>query len=378
MRKVSIGDWVAGFWSSSWKTEPGRVCLGRVTLIEPHHRPIEVQELIGRVTNHRLGFVGVYRDMEGNLSVEPTNDPCLVRIEGCRLVGLVPHDEEGYIPDEGLRMLSQRHLQVAVLPRGGFSKKGEAQCAVLEGPEGPSLVDKIVWPDRNSEAYGQRLMELLDRDRSQYYGHLSDVEFSALREYVFEFRSCYWIEGSPMSTIFGVRYDVVLDDPTPLEQHAFKAPPFKQAMIDRHIKKEIDLGTLKQVPGGRYLSPCFVVGVGQLDKPDGRLVCDYRKINNRTRKALFPMPDLWGTLRRVSHAPFKTVQDAVSGFNQVKLTDRAKESLMIVTANGTFAWQVLPFGPTNGPQNFQQIMRRKFQPCEEEVAIFIDDMLLYA
>ena len=25
MRKVSIGDWVAGFWSSSWKTEPGRV-----------------------------------------------------------------------------------------------------------------------------------------------------------------------------------------------------------------------------------------------------------------------------------------------------------------------------------------------------------------
>ena len=85
-----------------------------------------------------------------------------------------------------------------------------------------------------------------------------------------------------------------------------------------------------------------------------------------------------GTLRRVSHAPFKTVQDAVSGFNQVALTDRAKESLMIVTANGTFAWQVLPFGPTNGPQNFQQIMRRKFQPCEEEVAIFIDDMLLYA
>ena len=51
---------------------------------------------------------------------------------------------------------------------------------------------------------------------------------------------------------------------------------------------------------------------------------------------------------------------------------------MIVTANGTFAWQVLPFGPTNGPQNFQQIMRRKFQPSEAEVAIFIDDMLLYA
>jgi hypothetical protein len=89
------------------------------------------------------------------------------------------------------------------------------------------------------------------------------------------------------------------------------------------------------------------------------------------------MPALWETLRKISQARFKSMQDAVSGFNQVGLTQKAKEALMISCHLGTFEWQVLPFGPMNGPQDFQQIMMRKFQPCAEELAIFIDDMMLF-
>ena len=83
------------------------------------------------------------------------------------------------------------------------------------------------------------------------------------------------------------------------------------------------------------------------------------------------MPPLWETLRKVSGAQFKSMRGAVLGFNQVKLTDRAKEALMM------FEWQVFLFGPTDGPQNFQQIMQRKFEPCLGELAIFVDDMMLY-
>ena len=90
------------------------------------------------------------------------------------------------------------------------------------------------------------------------------------------------------------------------------------------------------------------------------------------------MPTLWETLRKISGMRYKTIQDAVSGFNQIELSDAAKEALMIACHLGTFEWQVLPFGPMNGPQNFQQIMQRKFEPCAQELAIFVDDMMLYA
>ncbi len=89
------------------------------------------------------------------------------------------------------------------------------------------------------------------------------------------------------------------------------------------------------------------------------------------------MPPLWETLRRISTARFKTTQDAVSGCNQVELSDTAKEALMIACHLGTSEWQVLPFGPMNGPQTFQQIMQRKFAPCAQELAIFVDDMMLF-
>ena len=107
------------------------------------------------------------------------------------------------------------------------------------------------------------------------------------------------------------------------------------------------------------------------------MCCDYRKINRRTRKSLFPMPPLWEVLRKISKSKFKSMQDAVSGFNQVALTSAAKEALMITCHLGTFEWLVLPFGPMNGPQDFQQIMMRKFRPCLNELAIFVDDMMLH-
>ncbi len=181
-----------------------------------------------------------------------------------------------------------------------------------------------------------------------------------------------------MTLIRGVKYDVILEDTTPLPQLPYKAPPDKQAVLGRHIEKEVHLGTLQRKPGGRYLSPVIVVDIGKRGKPDGRLCCDYRKINRKTRPAFFPMPPLWETLRRISTAKFKSTQDAVSGFNQVGLTDRAKEALMIACHLGTFEWQVLPFGPMNGPQNLQQVMQRKFEPCSQELAIFVDDMMLFA
>ncbi len=89
------------------------------------------------------------------------------------------------------------------------------------------------------------------------------------------------------------------------------------------------------------------------------------------------MPHMWDLLRRVSQSKLKTMQDAVSGFNQVGLTDAAREALANTCHLGTFEWLVLPFGPVNGPQDFQQIMMRKFAPCAKELAIIVDDMMLY-
>ena len=167
-------------------------------------------------------------------------------------------------------------------------------------PIGDQIKSRFTWPDRGAPEYGDELVRMLRLDRDSLYAHLSDIEVDALAEYVYKCRERYWVDGAPMSTIKGVLYDVVLEDHSPLEQQPYKSPPDRQAILERHINKEVKLGTMKPRAGGRYLSPIIVVDVGKRGKVDGRMCCDYRKINRRTRKSLFPMPPLWEVLRKIS------------------------------------------------------------------------------
>ena len=67
--------------------------------------------------------------------------------------------------------------------------------------------------------------------------------------------------------------------------------------------------------------------------------------------------------------------DAVSGFNHLELSPRAKEVLAICSASGLYAWNSLPFGPADGPQAFQAAMRRIFGGASG-LSVYLDDLCL--
>ena len=124
---------------------------------------------------------------------------------------------------------------------------------------------------------------------------------------------------------------------------------------------------------GSWATPAFVVK--QKGKPHGRLVCDYRRVNAVTRRMYHPMPRVDVTLRESAGARWYTGLDAVSGFNHLQLSDWAKEVLAICSASGLYAWESLPFGPADGPQAFQEAMRRLFDAVQW-LGIYLDDLCL--
>ena len=82
-------------------------------------------------------------------------------------------------------------------------------------------------------------------------------------------------------------------------------------------------------------------------------------------------------MRRCAGKRWLSALDAVSGFNHLRLTPRAREILAICTFSGLYAWESLPFGPCDGPQAFQQVMRRVFDSYASDwLAIYIDDLCL--
>ena len=186
------------------------------------------------------------------------------------------------------------------------------------------------------------------------------------------FREAIWVDGAAYSRIKGATYDIDVGDAAPIAQQPYRKSPLETENCEWHLQKAVAMGILRPHVGA-WATPAFVVK--QKGKPRGRLVCDYRRVNAVTKRMYHPMPRVDTTLRNSAGARWYSGLDAVSGFNHLNLSPKAKEVLAICSASGLYAWESLPFGPADGPQAFQAAMRRIFNGVGG-LSVYLDDLCL--
>ena len=72
-----------------------------------------------------------------------------------------------------------------------------------------------------------------------------------------------------------------------------------------------------------------------------------------------------------------TFVDAVSGFNQIRNTKRAREVLAIVARSGKYLPVGLTFGPVNGPDDFNFVVDRAYAPGRGRRLRFTKEWIAY-
>ena len=177
--KASLGEAVAGFWQSNLgNLGPDRVNLGLVTL-QDSDGPAEVRELVGVREEGRLKFRGLYRNQDGLLTVWPTDRPCLARIVGSRMLGVVSLEPDGTLTSPARNLLATRGLTVNVVqPHSSILQEPERVLHVEQNqqiehrPVGSQ--EDYLWPDRAAPEYGKELVRQLEEKRGEEYSHLND------------------------------------------------------------------------------------------------------------------------------------------------------------------------------------------------------------
>lgn len=157
--------------------------------------------------------------------------------------------------------------------------------------------------------------------------------------------------------------EIKLSDSNPVNLRNFKLslPEIKE--IEKQTQELLTAGIIEPSISP-YSSPVFLVSKGQ---PQGtkskhsteyRMVLDYRRINEKTYKEVFPLPIIQNIYDSLSGSKYFSCLDAMSGFHQLKLHENSKEITSFSTSTGHYQFTRLPFGLTNAPHKFQKVMNK--------------------
>ena len=178
-------------------------------------------------------------------------------------------------------------------------------------------------------------------------------------------------------------HDVVLELAKPLEG---RPASYRTPLAYLPLEKE----TTDELLRIGFISPCMeehaapVLFAPKPHTTERRFCVDYRWINNFLKGRHTQAPDINGTIASCSKAKRMTKIDIIRAFNRMLMEPKSRYLTAFKTRQGTFWWNVLPFGLKVGPawwQSFINFLLNKLldffasahaddvlegRPCEDE------------
>jgi hypothetical protein len=116
-------------------------------------------------------------------------------------------------------------------------------------------------------------------------------------------------------------------------------------------------------------------------KPNGglRFCVNYRAMNARSKKDVYPLPLISETLDRLKKAKLFTKLDVRNAFHRIRMNPRSEEITTFRTRFGQYKYQVFPFELTGGPSTFQRYINSMLFPyLDEFCTAYVNNILIFS
>ena len=182
------------------------------------------------------------------------------------------------------------------------------------------------------------------------------------------------LPGLPPDRVLEFSIDVI-PGTAPISKAPYRMAPVELAELKKQLQEYSDKGFIRPSvsPWG---APVLLV-----KKKDGsrRMCIDYRELNKVTIKNKYPLPRIDDLFDQLCGAKVFSKLDLRSGYHQLKVKKEDIPKTAFRTRYGHYEFLVMPFGVTNAPAIFMDLMNRVFSSfLDKFVVIFIDDILIYS
>ena len=239
--------------------------------------------------------------------------------------------------------------------------------------------ENVKTDPRREEAYRQKVVEELGfgKDWKEERPFLKEEDVELIRFCLHLKAAGFWLKDTPRTTVRKVMHDTIPTGP-PVRTPPHNLKGDDAQWVDDQLEDEVKRGQLER-GSSAWGSPPFPTkdAPSHKAKRKRRLVVDYRRVNQRTLRFTYYVRRAADVVSDAMGSAFLTLLDAVTGFNHIVNTRRARQMLAIIARTGQFLPKCLTFGPHNGPEDFAYVVDRIFSPGKKQARRFCKEWLAY-
>lgn len=211
--------------------------------------------------------------------------------------------------------------------------------------------------------------------------HLNPEEQKSILDLCIQYKDIFHLsEQDILTSTNSITHEIDITNPSPVYTKSYRYPEIHKKEVNRQIDKMLKQGII-QPSVSPWSSPLWVVPkkIDASGKRKWRIVIDYRKLNDVTVGAVFPLPRIEEILDQLGHSIYFTTLDLASGFHQIPMRKEDQQKTAFSTPLGHYEFTRMPFGLKNAPATFQRLMNSVLSGLQGlQCFVYLDDIVIYS
>lgn len=209
---------------------------------------------------------------------------------------------------------------------------------------------------------------------AKFGSNLSKSEKSALTDLIRKYSNVFARNPKkPKQT--SVIHPIVTGDALPVKSRYYRVPVAWEKEINQQVQEMLDNEIIRH-SASPWNSPIILVK----KKDDSmRFVCDFRGLNNVTKKDTYPLPHIRDVIDKMHRSKYWTTLDAASAYWSMPLKEEDKEKTAFATPRGKYEFNVTSYGLTNAGASYQRLMDVTLSGLSSHrILAYMDDVIIFS